>query len=208
MTKKTTNNAILAANGGVDSQRALDTALDILKYHDLCQPVLYHLVLTGSTSTLPYQKTIKALVRRLRDYGCRTEYFGAFEVAEDKGGIHAHCFLLIETSKKFPKRIMNVNEGEYLYKLAAKNGIDPIHVAKPKNPMHGGEFFARPVTDGGKLENCLGWATYVFKSRSKLEVPCRETYFNSEFQANKTKREATKFRTNKKPAQPSTTINE
>ena len=208
MKKNTITNAILSANGGLDSERALGTAYDIMKYHDLCQPILYHIVLTGSTTTAPYQATIKALVRRLRDYGCRVEYFGAYEVAEDKGGIHAHCFLLIETSKKFPFRIMNVNEGEYLYKLAAKNGINTIHVAKPKNEMHGGEFFARPVVEGGKLEDCLKWCSYVFKSRSKLEVPGRETYFNSEFKANKTKREVTKFRTNKKPVPTPATIND
>jgi len=214
MKKNTITNAILAANDGLDSERALGTAHDIMKYHDLCQPVLYHLVLTGATETATYRKVIKALVRRLRDYGCRVEYFGAFEAAEDKGGIHAHCFVLIETSKKFPKKIMNVNDGEYLHDLAVKNNLvnkdgstARIHVAKPKNAMHGGEFFARPVVEGGKLEDCMKWCTYVFKSRSKDAVPGRETYFNSEFKANKERREATKFRTNKKPEQPSTTIN-
>lgn len=190
MTSKRSS-AILAANGGLDSARALDTAHSILKFHDLKQPVLFHMVLTGSESVATYQATIKALVRKLRLYGCRTEYFGAFEVQPLKG-LHAHCFLLIETSKKPPFKILSVNEGDYLHKLAARNGINPIHIAKPQNPMHGGQFFARPVAAEGKLADCLQWCTYVYKQRSKEKVPSRETYFNSEFNANTAKRAAAK----------------
>ena len=183
------SNPVLDANGGLDSARALDTATAILKHHDLRQPVLYHLVLTGSDAVATYQATIKALVRKLRLYGCRTEYFGAFEVQPLKG-LHAHCFLLIETSKKPPFKILGINDGEYLHKLAVRHGLaNRIHVSKPKNPMHSGQFFARPVKDGDKLADCLHWVSYVFKSRSKRGVPSRETYFNSEFRANTARRE-------------------
>lgn len=181
------SNAILDANGGLDSARALATALAILFGHDLRQPVLYHLVITGSETVKAYQVAIKALVRRLRNYGCRTEYFGAFEMQPMKG-LHAHVFLLIETSKKTPFAILDIAEGKYLHKLATKNGLQRIHVAKPKNKMHGGDFFARPV--GDKLENCAQWITYIYKARSKESVPSRETYFNSEFAANKAIRDA------------------
>lgn len=190
MTNKRSSAILDANNGGLDSARALDTAQTILKHHDLRQPVLYHMVVTGSESIATYQAVIKALVRKLRLYGCRTEYFGAFEVQPLKG-LHAHCFLLIETSKKPPFKIMSITDGEYLHKLALRHGLtNRIHIAKPKNPMHGDQFFARPVASEGKLANCLVWATYVYKQRSKAKVPSRETYFNSEFKANAVKRAA------------------
>lgn len=50
--------------------------------------------------------------------------------------------------------------------------------------MHDGHLFARPVKEGGKLADCLSWASYEFKHRSKAGVPGRETYFNSEFRSN------------------------
>ena len=187
-----TDQAILDRNEGLHSQRALDTARAIMKHHDLRQPVMYHVVLSGG-EVINYQATIKALVRRLRNYGCRTEFFGAYEVAEDKGGIHAHCFFIIETSKKPPFKIMSIADGDYLTKLAKRNKLqNPIHIAHPKNAMHGGEFFARPVVAGGKLANCLAWVTYIYKNRSKGAVARRETYFNSEFYSNTAKSTAAK----------------
>jgi hypothetical protein len=186
MTKKNSN-AVLAANGGLHSSRALATAQNILTNHDLRQPVLFHMVLTGSDDITTYQAAIKALVRRLRTYGCRTEYFGAFEFQPLKG-LHAHCFVVIETSKKTPFKSLDIKDGGYLHKLADRNGINRIHIAKPKNAMHGDQLFARPV--GDKLEDCLTWCAYVYKVRSKHLVQSRETYFNSEFKANGVKRAA------------------
>lgn len=193
MTRKKMNNAILDANGGLDSARALKTARNILINNDLKQPVLFHLVLTGSQSIAVYQAVIKSLVRRLRSR-CRTEYFGAYEVEPQEGkGLHAHCFFVVETSKKTPFKILDVNDGEYLHKLAERHKLvnqdgttRRIHVSKPKNRMHGGHFFARPVA-GQLLVDCLGWIEYEFKLRSKDGVPSRETYFNSEFKANTVK---------------------
>jgi hypothetical protein len=197
MTRKKVSSAILDANGGIDSQRALNTARNILLNHDLRQPVLYHMVLTGSQSIKTYQAAIKSLVRRLRAR-CRTEYFGAYEVEPEEGkGLHCHCFFIIETGgKKTPFKIMNVNDGEYLHKLAERHKLvnkdgstRRIHVAKPKNRMHDGQFFARPVGDE-KLANCLDWIEYEFKLRSKEGIQSRETYFNSEFKSNTAKRAA------------------
>lgn len=206
MTGRKTN-AILAANGGLDSARALSKAREILLFHDLRQPVLYHIVITGSESVATYQATIKALVRRLRNYGCRTEYFGAFENQPLKG-LHAHCFLLIETSKKNPIGILNINDGKYLHKLAERNGINRLHIAGPKNEIHDSDgrpqLFARPVKDGGKLADCLQWVTYIFKMRSKQGVERRETYFNSEFDSNKTIRAAELAALSAAPATPTT----
>lgn len=208
-TKKTTSSAILDANGnnGLHSERALYTAQTILKHHDLRQPVMYHLIFTGGTIA-QYQAAIKALVKHLRRNKCRTEYFGAYENQPLKG-LHAHLFLVIETAKKFPDKIIDIREGGYLHKLAERhNLVNPdgstrrIHLAPPQNPMHGGELFARPVVEGGKLENCLLWAEYPYKNRSKHGIPSRETYFNSEFKSNMEKRAATKYK------QPSTTTKE
>ena len=191
------SNAILDANGGIDSARALSTAHHILSSHDLCQPVLYHIVLTGSQDIATYQAVIKSLIRRLRSK-CRTEYFGAYEMADNKG-LHAHCFILIETSKKTPYKILDVNDGEYLHKLALRHKLEDkdgtkkrIHVSKPKNRMHQGQFFARPVGEE-LLADCMKWCSYEYKKRSKEGVQSRETYFNSEFKSNTTKRKAEKI---------------
>lgn len=191
MTSKKYSSAVLQANGGLNSERALYTAHDLLKHHDLRQPVLFHLVLTGGASVAVYQSAIKALVKRLRTK-CRTEYFGAYEVAENRDGIHAHCFLVIETAKHFPDKILDISDGEFLARLADKKEMNRIHIAKPKNPIHEGQLFARPVKEGGKLANCLDWVSYCYKNRSKEEVPGRETYFNSEFRSNIAKRTAEK----------------
>jgi hypothetical protein len=189
------NSDILNDNGGLDSARARSAAQNILLNHDLKQPVLYHFVFTGSQSIATYQAVIKSLVRRIRNHGCRLEYFGAYEVEpEEDKGLHAHCFLLIETNKKTPFKILNVNDGEYLHKLAIRHKLvnadgstRRIHIAKPKNRMHEGQFFARP-TKGEKLDNCLTWLDYPFKVRSKDDIPSREKYFYSEFKANTAKR--------------------
>ena len=191
------SNAILDANGGIESARALATAHHILSSHDLCQPVLYHIVLTGSQDIATYQAVIKSLIRRLRSK-CRTEYFGAYEMVDNKG-LHAHCFILIETSKKTPYKILDVNDGEYLHKLALRHKLEDkdgtkkrIHVSKPKNRMHQGQFFARPVGEE-LLADCMKWCSYEYKKRSKEGVQSRETYFNSEFKSNTTKRKAEKI---------------
>lgn len=182
-------------NEGLHSVRALTAVQHVMTHHDLKKAVLYHLVVTGSQDKKVYQALRKKLVRRIRDHGCRVEYFGAFEVAEDKGGLHMHCFLLIETAYKLPYGILNVNDGKFLHKLAdefnlANNGQKRrIHIAKPKNPMHEGQFYARMNTPE-KLANALAWIEYPYKNRSKDAVPGRETYFASEFKSNVSKRQA------------------
>lgn len=185
------NSAILGANGGLDSARALNHARNVMLNHDLSGAVLYHFVFTGSQDIAVYQAIIKSLVRRIRNHGCRLEYFGAYENDEMKGK-HAHCFMLIETGKGHsPIGILNVKDGAYLHKLAVRHGINRIHLSKPKHAMHGGQFFARPAK-GEKLDNCLEWIEYAYKVRSKDGIPTREKYFNSEFKSNTTKRAAAK----------------
>jgi len=198
------SNAILNANGGLDSARALSTAHDIMLNHGMKQPVLFHMILGGGKDIAAYQSAIKAIVRKLRIHGCRVEYFGAYEVAENRGGLHAHCFLLIETEKKLPFKILHVGDNEWLHKFAMKRNLKRIKLAQPQNPIHYShgkqQFFARPVGDE-RLTDCLKWITYVYKSRSKEEVPGRETYFYSEFKANTVKQAVLKAkRKNSKPA--------
>lgn len=191
MSRKKMSSAILDANGGLDSERALAHARNVLLNHDLKQPVLYHLVLTGSQLIPVYQATIKSLIRRIRSR-CRLEYFGAYENDEEKG-LHAHIYILIETSKKPPFALFSVGKGKYLDKLAVRHGLNPIHISKPKSRVHEGEFFARPVA-GEKLEDCLKWIEYPFKKRSKDGIPAREKYFSSEFKSNVAKRAIQKQR--------------
>ena len=64
-----------------------------------------------------------------------------------------------------------------------------ITIEPPKNAIHDGQMFARMDTPA-KLANCIDWATYILKVRSKDAVPGRETYFNSCHAANARKREA------------------
>ena len=189
-------NAILDANGGLDSVRALSTAHNILLNHDLQRPILYHVVITGGDIET-YQAVIKKLIRRIRTK-CRAEYFGAYEVAENRGGAHAHVFILIETRHHQPFKFMDIREGGYLLKLAKAHKlqkpdgtISPIHISKPKNRMHGGQMFAVPVGEE-LLADCLKWCTYEYKKRSKDGVKRRETYFNSEFKSNTANRAAAK----------------
>jgi hypothetical protein len=118
--------------------------------------------LTGSQSIPVYQAAIKSLIRRIRNHGCRLEYFGAYENDEEKG-MHAHCYILIETSKKTPFKLLDVNDGEYLHKLAERHGLtndhgqtQRIHVSKPKNPMHDGSSYKG--RKAGKLP-CLDWVS-------------------------------------------------
>ena len=192
MTRKKISNDILDINGGLDSARALKTAHTILRTHDLKRPILYHMVITGG-DIATYQVVIKKLIDRIRTK-CRTEYFGAYEVAENRNGAHAHLFILIETRYNQPFKFLDVREGGYLLKLAkdhklvkSDGTISPIHIAKPKNAMHRGQMFACPEK-GPLLTDCLKWCTYEFKSRSKEGVDRRETYFNSEFASNVAKR--------------------
>jgi hypothetical protein len=62
-----------------------------------------------------------------------------------------------------------------------------MHHAKGKS-----QFFARLTEHDGKLADCLERIEYLYKNRSKENVPCREIYFNSNFEANKAKRVAKK----------------
>ena len=199
-------NAILDKNGGLDSHRALSTAHNILLNHDLQRPILYHVVITGGDIET-YQAVIKKLIRRIRTK-CRVEYFGAYEVAENRDGAHAHIFILIETRHNQPFKFLDIRKGGYLLKLAKAHklvkpdgAISPIHVSPPKNAMHRGQMFAVPEGEE-LLADCLKWCTYEYKKRSKEGVERREVYFNSEFESNKAKRveEKAKRVTKKKPA--------
>jgi hypothetical protein len=191
MTKKETN-PILRANGGLHSRRALKKIEERLQNHGMKKAILVHFVLTGSQIVQTYRDAYNEIAEELRSHGCTTEFFGCLEMDEIKG-LHAHIYYLIETLKKFPKPILNVNDGEFLHNLSIKYGINRPHIAKPENPIHYSngkkQFFARP-TAGEKLDDCLQRIAYLYKNRSKEGVPCREIYFNSEFNANVAKRQA------------------
>lgn len=198
MSKKRYTNDVLAgnSNGGLHSTRKLHTLNQFMTTHDLKQAVLYQFILSGSDKA-EYQATMKALIKHIRTK-CRAEYIGAYEVGDEKGGLHAHAFVIIETAKHFPADLLDVSEGKFIArrikrKANAKTDANDkslsIRIEPPKDRMHGGAMFARMNTPE-KLADAIKWASYFLKARSKNEVPGRETYFGSEFASNIAKREA------------------
>lgn len=183
------SNAVLdnPKNGGIHSARRLKSVQTMLTTHDLKKPVLYQFILSGKTDKAEYQATIKALVRHIRTK-CRAEYLGAYEVGDEKGGLHCHCYVIIETADQIPRDLLDVSPGHFIARRIKRTGMS-IKIEPPKAPMHGGAMFARMDTPA-KLADCIEWCSYHVKPRSKDDVPGRETYFASEFASNTGKREA------------------
>jgi len=192
-------NAILAhkKNGGIHSIRQMKSVQTMLTTHDLKKAVMYQFILSGSTKA-EYQATIKALVRHIRTK-CKAEYLGAYEVGDEKGGLHCHCYIIIETLHHYPADLLDVSEGHFIArrikrkaKQAKEAGLDKslsIRIEPPKGRMHGGAMFAKMDTPA-KLADCIAWCSYHVKVRSKNAGQDRETYFASEFASNTGKREA------------------
>lgn len=185
--KPSNSEDVRVLNHGLHSKRALKSVNQLFTTHDLKDPVLYHIILSGSQDKKAYQAVMKYLMQHIRTK-CRAERIGAFEVGEEKSGLHAHAFVIIETADHFPSDLLDVREGKWIARCIKRTGIS-IRIEPPKNWMHGGQMFARMNTPK-KLENCINWATYILKLRSKDAVPGRETYFGSEFSSNIAKREA------------------
>lgn len=156
--------------------------------HGLKKPILYQFIMSGKSTKSEYQATIKRLIEHIRTK-CKAEYVGAYEVGTEKGGLHCHMFVIVETLHHFPgDDILNVSAGNFIARRIKRTGMS-ITIEPPKNTMHGGAMFARMDTPA-KLANCIEWATYILKVRSKDAVPGRETYFGSCHAANTRKREA------------------
>lgn len=199
MPRTTYTNSVLAGNnnGGLHSRRKLNTLDQFFNTHDLKNPVLYQVILSGSDKA-EYQATMKAIMRHIRTK-CRAEYIGAYEVGAEKGGLHEHAFVLIETVKHFPSDLLDVSDGKFIARRIARKakeaeeaGLDnglSIRIEPPKHPMHGGAMCAKLDTPQ-KLADAIEWASYCLKARSKEAVPGREKYTGSEFASNIGKREA------------------
>lgn len=188
MTSKKYSNAILDKNGGLHSRRALKTVRQAMTTHRFKRPILYHVILSGKSTKKEYQATIKRLIEHIRTK-CKAEYIGAYEVGEEKHGLHCHMFVIVETLDHFPgDDVLNVSVGKFIARRIALTGMS-IKIAPPQNTMHGGAMFARMDTPA-KLANCIDWTTYTLKLRSKDAVPGREIYFGSCHAANARKREA------------------
>lgn len=187
MSKKRYSNEVLAGNGngGLHSTRKLNTLNQFMTTHDLKQAVLFQIILSGSDKA-EYQATMKAVIRHIRTK-CRAEYIGAYEVGVEKGGLHAHAFIIIETAKHFPADLLDVSEGKFIARRIKRKAIS-IRIEPPKGRIHGGAMFARMNTPE-KLADAIKWASYCLKVRSKEGVQGRETYFGSEFASNIAKRE-------------------
>lgn len=188
MTRKQYSNAILDKNGGLHSRRALKSVQQAMTTHGLKKPILYQFILSGKSTKGEYQATIKRLIEHIRTK-CKAEYVGAYEVGTEKGGLHCHMFIIVETLHHFPgDDLLNVSAGHFIARRIKRTGMS-ITIEPPKNTMHGGAMFARMDTPA-KLANCIEWCTYILKVRSKDAVPGRETYFGSCHAANARKREA------------------
>jgi hypothetical protein len=174
-------------NDGLHSKRTQNAIRKLFTTYDLKNAVLYQFIVSGSQDREEYQASIKALMRHIRTK-CRAEYIGAYEVGEEKNGLHTHTFVIIETVKHFPSDLLSVAAGGFIARRIKRTGLS-VRIEPPKNRMHGGAMFARMDTPA-KLENCINWAGYILKPRSKDDVPGRETYFGSEFTSNIAKREA------------------
>lgn len=188
MARKQYTNNILAKNGGLHSRRALKTVRQAMTTHKFKRPILYQIILSGKSTKKEYQATIKRLIEHIRTK-CKAEYIGAYEVGEEKNGLHCHAFFIVETLEHFPgDDVLNVSAGYFIARRIARTGMS-ITIAPPQNTMHDGAMFARMDTPA-KLANCIDWATYTLKLRSKDAVPGREIYFGSCHAANARKREA------------------
>lgn len=155
--------------------------------HGLKKAVVYQFILSGKSDKADYQATIKALMRHIRTQ-CRAEYIGAYEVGDEKGGLHCHCYIIIETAHQIPRYLLDVSEGHFIARRIKRTGMS-IRIEPPKGKMHGGAMFAKMDTPA-KLADCVAWVEYHIKGRSKAAVTGREVYFASEFASNATKREA------------------
>jgi hypothetical protein len=188
MARKQYTNNILAKNGGLHSRRALKTVRQAMTTHKFKKPILYQIILSGKSTKKEYQATIKRLIEHIRTK-CKAEYIGAYEVGSEKGGLHCHAFVIVETLDHFPgDDVLNVSAGYFIARRIARTGMS-ITIAPPQNTMHDGAMFARMDTPA-KLANCIDWTTYTLKLRSKDAVPGREIYFGSCHAANARKREA------------------
>lgn len=189
MTRKQLTNPILANpdNQGVHSTRRLKSVQTMMTTHGLKKAVVYQFILSGKSAKADYQATIKALIRHIRTQ-CRAEYIGAYEVGDEKGGLHCHCYIIIETAHQIPRYLLDVSEGHFIARRIKRTGMS-IRIEPPKGKMHGGAMFAKMDTPA-KLADCIAWVEYHIKGRSKAAVAGREVYFASEFASNATKREA------------------
>ena len=189
MSRKKHSNPILdnPDNGGIHSTRRLKSVHTMMTTHGLKNAVVYEFILAGKADKGEYQATIKALVRHIRTQ-CRAEYVGAYEIGSEKGGLHCHCYIIIETAPQIPRYLLDVTAGHWIARRIARTGMS-IKIAPPKAPMHGGAMFAKMDTPA-KLADCIAWVEYHVKGRSKDGVPGREVYFASEFASNAGNREA------------------
>lgn len=188
MARKQYTNDILAKNGGLHSRRALKTVRQAMTTHKFKKPILYQIIMSGKSTKKEYQATIKRLIEHIRTK-CKAEYIGAYEVGEEKNGLHCHMFVIVETLEHFPgDDVLNVSAGNFIARRIARTSMS-IKIAPPQNTMHDGAMFARMDTPA-KLANCIDWTTYTLKLRSKDAVPGREIYFGSCHAANARKREA------------------
>lgn len=181
-------------NGGMHNTRAYLRLREMIEGNDYTEAHLYHLVLfplESQPSLKDYQSAVKAICLKLSRAGIAYKWRAALElddVKEKKGkGLHYHIFLMIEgntvvNGKKVDKReFFGIRDNQWLRPMLKERGI-ALYMAPPQDEMHNGNPYATlPKSNQAKIDDCLTWASYIVKSRSKIEYSPthKTTYFSS-----------------------------
>jgi hypothetical protein len=147
---------------------------------------LYHVVFTGSENPEDYQYAINALAEKLRDNNMPCQWKGAYE-RDCKKRFHFHVFIMVESHYANPcYYIRYAKDGwlvEQLRKYNESHGCKlAFQVAAPKGDIHRTRLGKRKnyatLPKGPKLDNCLEWISYIYKTRSKDDT-MKQTYTSS-----------------------------
>lgn len=187
--KKRQTTYITERNGGVHRQKAWRKVKAMLIDHGMKSARLYHLVLMlgiddGQGGEVPrFQRALKAMCLILTQAGIRYRWRACVELDEAKGW-HFHVFMLAESIKANPCRIINHSKAGDLFKLMTGHRLD-YHLSPPKSDMHrtGGTHAGHRqnyayIAGAEKLADCEEWLSYLVKTRSK-PTDTKQIYFSS-----------------------------
>lgn len=194
---KRTETSITLANLGMHSPARYRTAKKMILECKYRKTRLYHFVLTArkdrtNPTTLltvqDYRKAAEAIARLLRDNNMPCCGKGAFEVSEDRGGLHFHFMVLVEAQFGRVDYWLSAAEDGPLKTLLKGLGIK-VHIAPPENALHrtaDGKtpLYAYVTKTGPKLDDALVRISYLYKKRSKDDSLTR-TYYSTREKAKK-----------------------
>lgn len=181
--------SITLANLGMHSPARYRTAKKMIQECRYKKTRLYHFVLTPPKDSLPltvdhYRKAAEGIARLLRDNNMPCCGKGAFEVSEDRGGLHFHFMVLVEAAYGRVDYWLSAAEDGPLKTMLKGFGVK-VHIAPPENKMHltaDGKMplYAYVTKKGPKLEDALVRVSYLYKKRSKDDSMTRVYYSTRE----------------------------